>query len=65
MEKPVYKRVLIKISGEALAGEIKQAINALIQLTQYYGVEAELEQSIDQSIERRRREVQAQQNADN
>ena len=52
-------------SREALAGEIKQAINALIQLTQYYGVEAELEQSIDQSIELRRREVQAQQNADN
>jgi len=39
---------------EALAGEIKQAINALIQLAQYYDVEQELIDSIDASIERRK-----------
>ncbi len=39
-------------SKEALAGEIKQAINGLIQLAQYYGIETELEQSIEQSLER-------------
>ena len=44
-------------SKEALAGEIKQAINALIQLTQYYGVEKELVASIDASIEKRRKEL--------
>ncbi len=35
-----------------LADEIKQAINALIQLAQYYGIEEELERSIDRSLER-------------
>ncbi len=39
-------------SKEALAGEIRQAINGLIQLAQYYGIEAELEQSIERSLER-------------
>ena len=39
---------------EALAGEIKQAINALVQLAQYYGVEKELAESVDASIERRK-----------
>ncbi|MBQ2955045.1 MAG: hypothetical protein IJE08_01140 [Clostridia bacterium] len=39
---------------ENMAGEIKQAINALIQLAQYYEVEQELLDSIDASIERRR-----------
>ena len=36
------------------AGEIKQAINALVQLAQYYGVEKELAESVDASIERRK-----------
>ena len=39
---------------EALAGEIKQAINALVQLAQYYGVEKELVESVDASIGRRK-----------
>ncbi len=39
----------------ALAGEIKQAINALIQLAQYYDAETELIQSVDESIARRKR----------
>lgn len=47
-------------SKEALAGEIKQAINALIHLTQYYGVENELMASIDASIEKRHREIEEQ-----
>lgn len=34
-----------------MADEIKQAINALIQLVQYYGIESELEQSIDKSLD--------------
>ena len=38
-------------SREHMANEIKQAINALIQLAQYYGIERELEQSIDRSLE--------------
>lgn len=42
-------------SKEALAGEIKQAINALIQLAQYYEVEQELLDSIDASIQRRKK----------
>ena len=46
-------------SKEALAGEIKQAINALIQLAQYYEVENELIASINDSIERRKKEIEA------
>ena len=34
-----------------MADEIKQAINALIQLAQYYNVENEIEISIDSSLE--------------
>jgi len=41
-------------SKDSLAGEIKQAINALIQLAQYYEVEQELLDSVDASIERRK-----------
>ncbi len=37
-------------SKAALAGEIRQALNGLIQLAQYYGIEAELEQSIEESL---------------
>lgn len=37
-------------SKEKLAGEIKDVLNALMQLTIYYGVEEELEQSIEKSI---------------
>lgn len=44
-----------KPNKEALAGEIKQAINALIQLAQYYEIEQELLDSIDASIQRRKR----------
>lgn len=39
-------------SRERLASEIRQAINALAQLTVYYGVESELDKSIDESIRR-------------
>lgn len=38
-------------SREHMADEIKQAINALIQLAQYYGIESELERSIDRSLD--------------
>lgn len=37
-------------SKEKLAGEIKDALNALMQLTLYYGVEEELRQAIYKSI---------------
>lgn len=39
-----------------MADEIKQAINALVQLAQYYGIENELEASIDRSLEKMRNE---------
>ncbi len=39
-------------SKNHMADEIKQAINALIQLAQYYGIESELEQSINRSLDR-------------
>lgn len=39
-------------SKKDLANEIRQAINCLIQLAQYYGCEQELEDAIDYSIER-------------
>ena len=37
-------------SKEKLAGEIKDALNALMQLTIYYGVEEELAQAVEKSI---------------
>ena len=37
-------------SKQHMADEIKQAVNALIQLAVYYGVEQELEASIDRSL---------------
>ncbi len=37
-------------SKQHLADEIKQAINALVQLAVYYNVETELEESIDRSL---------------
>ena len=37
-------------SKEKLAGEIKDALNALMQLTLYYSVEEELKNSIQNSI---------------
>ena len=37
-------------SKEKLAGEIKDVLNALMQLTLYYGVEEELSQAIERSI---------------
>ena len=37
---------------ENLAGEIKQALVALIKIAAYYNVEKELEESIDGSIEK-------------
>ena len=46
-------------SKTALAGEIKQAINALVQLAQYYGVEQELIDSINTSIEKRHKELES------
>lgn len=39
-----------------MADEIKQAINALVQLAQYYHVENELETSIERSLEKMRAE---------
>lgn len=39
-----------EISKEKLASEIKDAMNALVQLALYYGVEDELEQAIEKSI---------------
>ncbi|MBQ3002668.1 MAG: hypothetical protein IJD82_02935 [Clostridia bacterium] len=39
-------------SKQHMADEIKQAVNALIQLAMYYGVESELEASIARSIEK-------------
>ena len=43
-------------SKQHLADEIKQAINALIQLTVYYKVEDELKISIDRSIDKMKNE---------
>lgn len=43
-------------SKRHIADEIKQAINALIQLAVYYRVEEELELSIDRSLEKMRSE---------
>lgn len=37
-------------SKEKLAGEIKDVLNALMQLTIYYGVEEELAQAVEKSI---------------
>lgn len=45
-------------SREHMADEIKQAMNALVQLVQYYGIEREFEQSIERSLERIRTEQQ-------
>lgn len=43
-------------SKEALAGEIRQALVALMQIAVYYSVEEELEKSIDASIKRMKEE---------
>ncbi|GKX68574.1 hypothetical protein [Inconstantimicrobium mannanitabidum] len=43
-------------SKEALAGEIRQALVALMQIAVYYSVEDELEKSIDASIKRMKEE---------
>ena len=43
-------------SKDALAGEIKQAIIALMQIAVYYSVQEELEKSIDKSLERMKEE---------
>ena len=43
-------------SKQHLADEIKQAMNALVQLAIYYGVEQELEASIDRSLEKMKAE---------
>jgi len=45
----------------AMAGEIKQAMNALVQLARYYGVEKELMESIEESIVRRQEFLAARQ----
>ncbi len=41
---------------ENIAGEIRQAIVELIKIAKYYGVEEELEQSIENSLKRSRDE---------
>lgn len=43
-------------SRQHMADEIKQAVNALIQLAEYYHIEKELEISIDQSLEKMKKE---------
>lgn len=43
-------------SKQHLADEIKQAVNALMQLAIYYNVEEELEKSIDASLEKMKNE---------
>lgn len=43
-------------SKQHLADEIKQAVNALMQLAVYYNVENELEKSIDISLEKMKNE---------
>ena len=43
-------------SKEKLASEIKDAMNALMQLTLYYGVEKELNDAIEKSIQSLSRE---------
>ena len=43
-------------SKQHLADEIKQAVNALMQLAVYYNVEKELEKSIDISLEKMKNE---------
>lgn len=43
-------------SKQHMADEIKQAINALVQLAVYYEVEDELELSIDRSLEKMKNE---------
>jgi NTP pyrophosphatase (non-canonical NTP hydrolase) len=43
-------------SKDALAGEIKQAIVALMQVAVYYSVQEELERSIDDSLTRMKKE---------
>lgn len=43
-------------SRQHMAGEIKQCMLVLIQLAQYYKIEDELEHSIEESLERIRRE---------
>ena len=43
-------------SNQHLADEIKQAVNALMQLAVYYNVENELEKSIDVSLEKMKNE---------
>jgi NTP pyrophosphatase (non-canonical NTP hydrolase) len=43
-------------SKDALAGEIKQAIVALMQIAVYYSVQEELEKSIDDSLTRMKEE---------
>ncbi len=45
-----------KPSKQHLADEIKQAVNALIQLAVYYRAENELEASIDRSLEKMKKE---------
>ena len=43
-------------SRKALATELRQAISELFKIAKHYGVEAELEASIDQSLARSRAE---------
>jgi len=43
-------------SKVSLAGEIKNALTALLQIAVYYSVQDELEQSIDDSLRRMREE---------
>ena len=43
-------------SKEKLANEIRQALQALMQIVVYYDIEIELDNSIDQSLERMRNE---------
>jgi NTP pyrophosphatase (non-canonical NTP hydrolase) len=43
-------------SKEKLAGEVRQALQALFQIVEYYGIEKELDLSINESLERMKNE---------
>lgn len=43
-------------SKQKLADEVKQALLCMMQLVQYYGIEEELEQSVNNSLERIKKE---------
>ena len=49
-QQEILKDKIEQIKINSKFDEIKQAINALVQLAVYYNVETELEESIDRSL---------------